>query len=101
MPGGYHGSRPGVSAVVGRGEVVSVPTPTADYLCSTFPDYWHRMESPAPAAEPPEVAPDVHWRVLVKGIAAGEFDDLLPALEGDNRKAVRRAAAKRVAVIRG
>lgn len=101
MPGGYHGSRPGVSAVVRPGEVVSVPISTADYLCSAFPAYWHRMETPAPAPVPREDARDVHWRVLVKGIDAGEFDDRLSALSGDHRKAVRKAVAKRVAVIKG
>lgn len=101
MPGGYHGSRPGVRTVVRPGEVVSVPTPTADYLVSAFPAYWHRMETPRAAPEPPEVAPALHWRALVRGIDAGEFDDRLSALSGDHRKAIRKAAARRVEKIKG
>jgi len=101
MPGGYHGSRPGVRAVVRPGEVVSVSPQTADYLCSTFGAYWHRMESPEAPPVAPWVAPDIHWRALVRGIDAGEFDDRLSALSGDHRKAVRRAAAKRVAHFKG
>ena len=101
MPGGYHGSRPGVRAVVRPGEVVSVPPATADYLCSTFGAYWHRMESPAAPPVAPWVAPGIHWRALVKGIDAGEFDDHLDALSGDRRAAIRKAAARRVAHYQG
>lgn|GEM_PF-6847266 len=101
MPGGYHGSRPGVSALVRHGEVVEVPSETADYLCSTFGAYWDRMETPAKALPAAPVGADLHWRTLVAGIASGEFDDALPALCADQRRAVRKAAARRVDEIRG